>query len=445
MSADMTTILIAEDDAALRELLCEILNRDHHVIAVADGLRAQRILAEQPVDVVVSDVRMPGADGIALLGAAQALARPPPVILLTAYGTIPQAVDAMRLGAFDYLTKPLEGPEVLRGAVARASCDAALGLRSANLDEAGVFVDPASRALLELVDKVARHDATVLLLGETGVGKEIVAREVHARSPRSAGSFVAINCGAIPKHLAESYFFGHARGSFTGAEKDRIGVFEAAEGGTLFLDEIGELAPPEQASLLRVLEERTFRRIGEVRDRSVDVRVIAATHRNLETRIEAGDFREDLYYRLAEFPLDIAPLRARPGDILPLARSFLTTAGYGALGFSPAAEAQLLAHPWPGNARELRNVVLRASILTTGRVIDELRLGLSRASTPQGGGEVRLELDSRGAPTLQDIERRAIEEALEATGGNRRATAERLGVSLRGLQYKLKAYQLTRR
>jgi two-component system response regulator AtoC len=439
----MTTVLIAEDDAALRDLLGEILTRDHHVIAAADGVLAKRLLVEQPVDVVVSDIRMPGADGIALLAAARATSRPPPVILLTAYGSIAQAVEAMRLGAFDYLTKPLESPDVLRGAVARALRDGNLGARS-TATAPPVFVDPSSLALLELVDKVAGREATVLLQGETGVGKEVIAREIHARSRRAAGPFVAINCGAIPEQLAESYFFGHARGSFTGAEKDRIGLFEAAEGGTLFLDEIGELDSPEQAALLRVLEERRFRRVGEVRDRPVDVRVIAATHRDLDAGTTDRHFREDLYYRLAEFPIRIAPLRERPGDILPLALAFLATSGCGGVTISESAQARLLTHPWPGNARELRNVVLRASILAPGEVIDEHQLGLAKALASR-----RVDVEPRAhgpsAATLQDIERRAIEEALEATGGNRRATAERLGISLRGLQYKLKAGQLTRR
>lgn len=439
----MTTVLIAEDDAALRDLLGEILTRDHHVIAAADGVRAKRLLVEQRIDVVVSDVRMPGADGIALLAAARATSRPPPVILLTAYGSIAQAVEAMRLGAFDYLTKPLESPDVLRGAVARALRDGTIGARSTAIAPS-IFVDPSSLALLELVDKVAGREATVLLQGETGVGKEVIAREIHARSRRAAGPFVAVNCGAIPEQLAESYFFGHARGSFTGAEKDRIGLFEAAEGGTLFLDEIGELDSPEQAALLRVLEERRFRRVGEVRDRLVDVRVIAATHRDLDAGTTDRHFREDLYYRLAEFPVRIAPLRERPGDILPLALAFLATSGCGGFTISERAQARLLTHPWPGNARELRNVVLRASILASGEVIDEHQLGLAKALASRG---VNVEPRAHGpsAATLHDIERRAIEEALEATGGNRRATAERLGISLRGLQYKLKAGQLTRR
>ncbi len=439
MKSGIATVLVAEDDPALRDLVSEILAHEHRVIAVADGLAAKQALAERPIDAVVSDVRMPGADGLAVLAAARASRSTPPVILLTAYGTITQAVEAMRLGAFDYLTKPLDSPELLRGAITRALRERQTTTPAS--PSAPIFVDPASQLLVELVDKVARSHATVLLQGETGVGKEIVAREIHARSGRAHAPFVAINCGAIPPQLAESYFFGHARGAFTGAERDRIGVFEAAEGGTLFLDEIGELAASEQAVLLRVLEERCFRRIGEVRVRSVDVRLIAATHRDLSLDIEARRFRDDLYYRLAEFPLHVAPLRERPGDILPLAHAFLHAAGSELARLSEGARARLLAHDWPGNARELRNVVLRASILAGGRTIDEGHLGLGRAALlaptkPSAG------LD---APTLQDIERQAIVEALEATGGNRRATAERLGISLRGLQYKLKAYALIRR
>lgn len=439
MKSSIATVLVAEDDPALRDLVSEILAREHRVIAVPDGLRAKQALAELPIDAVVSDIRMPGADGLAVLAAARASRSSPPVILLTAYGSITQAVEAMRMGAFDYLTKPLDSPELLRGAITRALREREAP--AAASPTAPIFADPASQLLRELIDKVAHTNATVLLQGETGVGKEIVAREIHARSSRAQGPFVAINCGAIPAQLTESYFFGHARGAFTGAERDRIGVFEAAAGGTLFLDEIGELAPTEQAVLLRVLEERSFRRIGEVRVRTIDLRLIAATHRDLSLDIAARHFRDDLYYRLAEFPLHVAPLRERPGDILPLAHAFLHAAGSELACLSEGARQRLLAHEWPGNARELRNVVLRASILAGGRTIDEGQLGLGRAAL-LAPNKPSASVD---APTLQDIERQAIIEALEATGGNRRATAERLGISLRGLQYKLKAYSLTRR
>jgi len=436
-------ILVADDDPALRELVAEILlDVGYSVHPVRDGKAAIAALSRERFDLIVSDVRMPEADGMAVVRAAQRRQPPTPVILLTAFGSIEGAVEAMRLGAFDYLTKPLSSPAELRELVARALAAsageptaAATAAAEAALDEPeAVYVDPASRRLLDVMCRVAARDTTVLLLGESGVGKEVAAREIHRRSQRASGPFVAVNCGAIPRDLFESQAFGHMKGSFTGATQDHKGFFEQASGGTLLLDEVGELPAQAQVKLLRVLEGRRITRVGEGRERPVDVRVIAATHRHLQELVESGEFRQDLYYRLSVFPLDIPALRERPRDIVPLARMSLARMGEGHRALSPEVERALEAYDWPGNVRELRNVIERALIMAGPDPIEPHHVNLRPAAGPR---------DEDRALDLKDLERQAILDALDAEGGNRRLAADRLGIALRTLQYKLKSYGMT--
>ena len=440
----MTRVLIAEDDAPLRRLLSEVLvDAGFEVHAVGDGRSAIAALAAG-CDAVLSDVNMPGADGMAVVQAARRRDPPVPVVLLTGFGTIAGAVEAMRAGAFDYLTKPIESPAALRALIARAI--ASTGAPS-TAEPPGktppdgdgddfVAADPASAPLVELIDRVAARDTTVLLLGESGVGKEVIARRIHARSRRKGSRFVAVNCGAIPHELFEGQVFGHAKGAFSGAASAHRGFFEEAHGGTLLLDEVGELPLPAQVKLLRALEERRITRLGESREVPVDARVIAATNRRLDEEARAGRFREDLYFRLSVFPIRIPPLRERRGDIVPLGRSILRRLGEGGRALTDEARGALAAHGWPGNVRELRNVLERAVIIAGDGPIDARHLGLAAAGpAPAEAGPV----------TLSDLERQAIVDALQASGGNRRMAAERLGIALRTLQYKLKELGLIKR
>ncbi|NMC71267.1 MAG: sigma-54-dependent Fis family transcriptional regulator [Myxococcales bacterium] len=438
-------VLVVDDDRALRRLALDVLAvAGHELLEAPDGARALALLRERPVDVVVSDLRMPGLDGLQLLAATRKLADPPVVVLLTAFGSVPQAVEAMRLGAFDFLEKPLPSPATLRRVVERAwrerRAAAAGGGTAGSERDLGLVGGPALEPVRSLVRAVAPRDTTVLITGESGTGKELVARAIHALSRRSAGPFVAVNSAAIPAELVEAELFGHEAGAFTGAGSGRPGVFEAAAGGTVFLDEVGDLPAAAQAKLLRVLQERTVTRLGAVRAFEVDFRLIAATHRDLEALVRQGRFREDLYYRVAVLPLALPPLRERPGDLEPLVAHFLRELEPArTVPVSPAAWERLRAHRWPGNVRELRNALERALVLSGGGPIEpqHLQLEAPAAASPAGPGG--------GGTTLRDLERRAILEALEATGGNRKAAAARLGISLRTLQYRLKEYGLAGR
>jgi two-component system response regulator FlrC len=392
---------------------------------------------------------MPGLDGLQLLERARASLPEMEVLVLTAHGTIETAVQAMKLGAFDYLTKPLSGPAELRLIVQRALERRRLRHRAEQSGAAAgspdlIAVDPAMRAVVEQLDRVAGTAATVLLLGESGTGKEVAARALHRRGPRAEGPFVAVNCAAVSPQLIESEMFGHEKGAFTGATERRIGRFELADGGTLFLDEVAELPAELQAKLLRVLQERSFERLGGNRTITVDVRLVAATNRELEREMREGRFREDLYHRLAVFPIRLPPLRERTADIVPLARHVLerlaAELGRPTLTLSPVAEQRLLEHDWPGNVRELGNALERAAILARSDRVEGEHLRLEpavggSASTAPGGEEAL-------HGTLKDLEREAIRRALEATGHHRKRAAERLGIGLRTLYDKIKAYGL---
>ncbi|MBX3270581.1 MAG: sigma-54-dependent Fis family transcriptional regulator [Sandaracinaceae bacterium] len=367
------TVLVVDDRPNMRRLLAKVLGAEANVLSAGGGREALEVLAREPVDVVLSDLRMPDLDGVAVLREGKKLRPRAEFVLMTAYASVDSAVEAMRLGAYDYLTKPFEPSEV-RAIVARALARA--GVQRVEEAEDGVEVLPGlvarsvvMRELAELVRRVAASAATALLLGETGTGKERVARAVHQLSPRAGGRFVAVNCAAIPAELLESELFGYRRGAFSGAVTDRAGLFEEAAGGTLFLDEIGDMRLSLQAKLTRALEEKAIRRVGEAEERRVDVRVVAATHRDLARMAATGAFREDLWYRLNVAAIAIPPLRERGEDVALLARHFLATfaaQGGEARELSDGALDALRAYAWPGNVRQLRAAIERAAIVARG-------------------------------------------------------------------------------
>lgn len=420
----MSSILVVDDDGGFRTLLRDILEQqDHKVLEAGDGDAAMEVLRRSRVDLVIADQRMPRCSGMELLRKVQGMTSPPPVILMTGYGTIPDAVEAVRLGAADYLTKPLESPDALLALVARI-------LRSDGDDGEIVSSSRAMRELVETADRVAARDVPVLIEGESGTGKELFARRIHAHSPRARQPFVAVNCAALPETLAESELFGAERGAYTGSERQRAGRFEEAHRGTLFLDEVGELALSVQAKLLRALEERVIRRLGGSRDMPVDARIVAATNRDLRAAVEAGTFRSDLYYRLAVVSLRLPPLRERLDEIAPLAGHLVLTLArrhrLPPVELEPDAVDALKRYDWPGNVRELRNVLERAVVL--------------RAGAPIRAADV--EVDAAAPAALkrweQSSEKETILDALRRAGGNRDQAARHLGVSVRTLYYRLR-------
>ena len=440
----MAKILVVDDEEGIREFLADTLADDgHEVVQASDGLAALQRLHERAFDVMITDLRMPGAlDGVDVLRKAKADQPELEVIVLTAYGTVDTAVDAMKLGAFDYLQKPLGSPAELRIIVTRAlEHRRLLSLKDA-VERADAPLPPMSygddimKPALRAIEKVAPTNASVLLLGESGTGKEVAARTIHRASRRADGPFIAVNCAAISDNLMESEIFGHEKGAFTGATAARRGRLELADGGTMFLDEIGELKLELQAKLLRVLQERRFERVGGTRTIEVDVRWIAATNRDLDVMIAAGEFREDLYHRLAVFPITLPPLRERTSDIPQLTETLLARIsadlGRPPLRLDSDALERIRAAPWPGNVRELMNALERAAILADGDTIRGEDLSLHA-----GGGRA-------AAPTrtMSDIERDAIRTALDEVGGNRRLAAERLGIGVRTLYEKLKRYDI---
>jgi two-component system response regulator FlrC len=429
------TILVVEDDRPLQDALVTTLEgAGFNVLAAGDGGEALKILGSTTVDLVVSDVQMQPVDGRELLRRLQQRPAPPPVLLMTAYGTIDQAVAAMREGAVDYLVKPFEAEE-LEQRVARYArgTKGAIELSQPSAASLPVAEDPLSRKLLELATRVAQSDVTVLLSGESGTGKEVLARFIHTQSRRSAGPFVAVNCAAIPEQMLEALLFGHEKGAFTGAQARSVGKFVQANGGTLLLDEVTEMELGLQAKLLRVLQEREVEPLGASKPVALDVRVVATSNRDLEQAVREGAFREDLYYRLSVFPLRIAALRERPQDIRALAERFIAARSAKPPALSPAALEQLSAYAWPGNVRELENAVQRALLLADGEPrIEPEHLVLS-ATRPVPAPTASAGL----AGELWEEETRRIVAALEIHGGLRRQAAEQLGVSERTLRYKL--------
>jgi two-component system, NtrC family, response regulator AtoC len=442
----MARILVVDDEVGVRSFIADALEVDgHSVVQAADGVEALARLGEQSFHLIVSDLKMPRMDGLGLLRAVRRDQPEVEVVVLTAHGTVDSAVEAMKEGAFDFLQKPVESPAALRLLVNRAverhrlsaAKEAAGSAGEPPLSHGAPAMQPVERALR----KVAATDATVLLLGESGSGKEVAARALHRWSGRAAGPFVAINCAALSENLLESELFGHEKGAFTGAHARQRGRIELAEGGTFFLDEVGELASGLQAKLLRVLQEKRFERVGGRQTVEANVRWVAATNRDLPAMIRAGAFREDLYHRLAVFPVRMPPLRERREDIGPLADTLLAriaaSLGRTRLRLGDDARAALLAASWPGNVRELANVLERSAILADGEEIGADDLSLLVEAPPPEAPAV-----AGSAGTMEDIERKAIERALAATGGNRRRAATMLGIGLRTLYEKLKRYGL---
>jgi two-component system response regulator FlrC len=432
-------VLIVEDDCDLREALCVTLGlAGYTTLAAAHGDAALALLQHQQVGLVVSDVQMQPMDGFMLLQKIKAANPALPVLLMTAYGEIGQAVEAMRAGACDYLAKPFE-PASLTAQVERY-------LLPLEEDTAGVIArDPRTVELLSLARRVATSCATVMLTGESGSGKEVLARFIHRQSPRAGQPFVAINCAAIPENLLEATLFGYEKGAFTGAVQSQPGKFEQAQGGTLLLDEISEMPLALQAKLLRVLQEREVERVGGRKIIALDIRLLATTNRDVTGMVARGAFREDLYYRLNVFPIEIPPLRERPLDIVPLAQHILDDhAGRphrSRVTLTESAAARLVAHPWPGNVRELENVIQRAMILAPADVIDADHLVLSHAAV---SGHRAEDPDSAASAPLniRSVERAHIMETLLAVNGSRKLAVQRLGISERTLRYKLQQYRL---
>jgi two-component system response regulator AtoC len=447
----MTRVLVVDDEPGLRQSLSLLLRDAGYDVAVeADGRRALERTATEPFDIILCDVRMPALGGLDFLRAYRERASGGGglVIMMSAYGGEDAALAAMKEGAYDYVPKPFRADEVIltlrkaeeRERLRRAVATLTARLESGGADHGVVAESRAMRDALDVVGRVADRGTTVLVLGESGTGKEVIARAIHRASPRAGRPFVAVNCAAIPENLLESELFGHVRGAFTGAAADKPGLFEQADGSTLLLDEIGELPLPLQAKLLRALQEGEIRRVGDARTRRVDVRLVAATARDLEAEVRAGGFREDLYYRLNVVTVRLPPLRERPADIAPLAARFaaqLARRFARPLALAPEAVAWLEGQPWPGNVRQLENTIERAAVLTDHDVLGVADLDQDvrpRPGAPKG--------DARGPSiTLRDAvtgaERDAITTALAAAGGNRRDAARRLGVSLRTLFYKM--------
>ena len=435
----MPAVLIVDDDIAMRDAVAEaILDFGFAARVVGSGKEALAALEGGAIDAVLLDLRMPGMDGLEVLRRIRARPLPPPVTILTAHATATNTIEAMRLGAFDHLTKPIG-----RAALARvlehmiASRAERFPSKSEAIDDELIGSSAAMRDVQKSIGMLADSDATVLITGETGTGKELVARAIHRHGYRAHHSFVAVNCAAIPAELMESELFGHVRGAFTGALSDRIGAFRAADHGTLLLDEIGDMDVAMQAKILRALQERIVTPVGG-RPVSVDVRVIVATHRDLRQRIRDGRFREDLFYRLNVVPVHLPPLRERISDILPLAEFFLAQTGGKRL--STEAAARLVHHAWPGNIRELRNAMERAAVLVRGEVIDAADLGFI-GETPAPDGVIDWpDEDLPGA--LARLEEMLIRRALQRSGGNRAEAARMLNIHRQLLYTKMKRYAL---
>ena len=435
----MTTVLIVDDDAALRQAVAVALTDLGHATAeAADGEAALSWLSRQRADAVLLDLRMPGMDGMEVLRRIRAAPDPPPIAILTAVPTSENTIEAMRLGAADHLAKPIGRDELKRLLQRMLPASGATTQVPANGGRDDDLVGPSTimREVQKSIGLLADSDATVLLLGETGTGKEVVARSIHRHGRRAKAPFVPVNCAAIPGELLESLLFGHVRGAFTGAVADRLGSFREAQGGTLFLDEIGDMDLAMQAKLLRALQERVVTPVGG-KPAPIDVRVVAATHRDLRQSVRDGRFREDLYYRLGVVPIVLPPLRERLADIIPLAEHFLALAATPKR-LSAGAAARLLAHPWPGNVRELVNAITRASTLVRRPVIEADDLAfLSADPAPSTSTDW---LAGRLPEAVERLEREMIRRALLETGGNRAQAAERLGIRRQLLYQKLERY-----
>jgi DNA-binding NtrC family response regulator len=454
----MTRILIVDDDDAFRESLAETLtDLGHETIEASTGRDALRICAtDAPLDCMFLDFRMTDMSGIDVLERLREMPSRStlPVVVLTAFATSENTIHAMRLGAFEHLTKPV-GREAIAALLVKidessksAPRDDEPRLEEDSGEPRLIGASDALREVQKQIGRAAASDSTVLITGETGTGKEVAARVLHDASKRHGGPFVAINCAAIPAELLESELFGHTKGAFTGAVAERAGRFVEARGGTLLLDEIGDMPLAMQAKLLRAIQERAVMPLGASRPVDIDVRIVAATHRDLQAEVVARTFREDLFYRLNVIPVHLPPLRDRPVDILPLARYFLALAvstGSGARTLGAGAERRLLGHAWPGNVRELKNAMERVQALARGALVTEDDLAFLNASAVAPAQAVAFNdalLDLPLPEAVERLERAAIERALAASSGNRAEAARRLGISRQSLYTKLAAYGL---
>lgn len=447
----MNPLVVIDDDAEMRSMVEDHLKAGGHSVRSygAPAAALADILSEKVIpSVIITDLQMPEINGIELTKRVRSKFPDVPVIVMTAFGSVESAVDAMRKGAFDYVTKPFkladfsftvdraiqmqklsEENKVLRAEVKR-------GYTKGNL----LGKSQPMKELFELIETVAPAQSNILITGESGTGKEVVARTIHNLSARAKGSFVAVNCTAIPETLLESELFGHAKGSFTGADRRKLGLFEEAQGGTLFLDEIGDMEPSLQAKLLRVLQERKIRPVGETKDIDIDVRVIAATHKDLKKAIRDGMFREDLYYRLNVIPIHIPPLRHRKEDVPVLAQAFLdrfsVTNKSDAKSFSPAALHVLMERPWPGNVRELENMIERLSVMSRKAVIEDQDIpSPENAEVEDFYGQMTQDL-----PSMEDLEKRYIQFVLAKYGGKKEKVSQVLGINRRTLYRKEREY-----
>lgn len=451
----MRRVLVVDDEENLRLVLRTLLKKnDYEVEAAASAEEALEMLDGFGPDFVLADVRMPGMSGIELCGELRARRSLATVIIMSAYGSVDLALEAMDAGAYDYVSKPFKQDEVLlalRKAEERESLRRENRALKETLRKEQSFGEmlgksEALQKVFKTIEKVAVYTTTVLVQGESGTGKELVARALHRLSPRKNEPFVPVNCGAIPEALLESEFFGHKRGAFTDAHADKKGLFEEADGGTLFLDEIGELPLSLQVKMLRVLQEGTVRPLGSTRDKKVDVRLVAATVRDLEREVAEGRFREDLFYRLNVLQVTVPPLRERKEDVSLLVEHFIQKnndrLGTRIRGIDPPATKLLLAYHWPGNVRELENLVERAVVLSDGDVLrqedlpDRLREPVDPIAARLASGELSIK------KTQRFMEKTLIKKALDKTGGNRTAAAKLLEISHRALLYKIKDYEL---
>jgi two-component system NtrC family response regulator len=444
-------ILLADDDAALRKVVqFKLKQRGYQVTATADGDEALAALSEGRYELLLSDMRMPRLNGIELLKQARKIQPDIEVILMTAYAAVSQAVEAVKLGAFDYLTKPFDDDQLfvtIEKAVKYKKLETENKLLKEQLTSFGrsrqqmVGVSTAFKQLLELINKVAPTDATILITGESGTGKELVARTIHRQSTRAGHEFIAVNCAAIPRELLESELFGHVRGAFTGAVKDKIGKFEQADGGTLLLDEISELGIELQAKLLRAIQERVIEPVGSERRTEIDIRMLAATNVNLHERVAAGKFREDLFYRLNVIPIQVPPLRERGEDIPLLIRTFLEKFAPGTpISVAGSLMKMLRQHAWPGNIRELENLIERMTILRESDELtsDDLPADFSKTSTPVMPQTDIVAEDEH--VTFYEAEKRLIVGALDKFGWNRTKAAAYLNVPRHIMIYRMKKF-----
>jgi DNA-binding NtrC family response regulator len=448
MSNKKTRILVVDDEEIVRESLAGWLRKDGYTVTSAvDGPRALERLRAEPWSILLVDLKMPGMDGIEVLTEAKKLCPDAAAVIMTAYATVETAVGAMKMGAYDYLVKPFDPAELsmlMQKIVAQQTLVHEKHLLRKALKREYQFRDFVSKnaavqSVFELARVAARSNSTVLILGESGTGKEVLARAIHLESPRSSGPFVPVSCAALTESLLEAELFGYERGAFTGAVARNKGKFELAHGGTLFLDEIGDISPKLQLDLLRVLEERRFYRLGGTVPIAVDLRIIAATNRDLKRAVEAGGFREDMYYRLNVIPVTVPPLRERREDIPLLVEHFLEQlsidAGRQVESVSREAMDLLMAHSWPGNVRELRNVLERGVVVASSNLLQASDLGL----TPSSGNKQE---GTNSSGSLEDMERHHISEVLVRTGGNVSQAARILEVDRATLYSKIRKYQL---